>query len=287
MALGNLSTITASNQVRVGNSSVTSIGGQVGWSTLSDGRYKKQVKENVPGLQFIKKLKPVTYHLDVSGVANKLNENRNNDNTSDKQNDDAKTLIEKGRTDKEKILYTGFVAQDVEKSAKEIGYDFSGVDAPKNDDDLYGLRYDAFVVPLVKAVQELSTENDALKETNNVLETRLEKVEKLLAQLTSQTANENTIQNTSVTLSAARLEQNIPNPFSNNSMVKYYLPEKTMQAFLKITDVKGAIIKTISLNAKGSGSISFSNEGLASGVYYYSLIADGKIIDTKKMVIAN
>ncbi len=67
------------------------------------------------------------------------------------------------RLNKEKIVYTGFLAQDVEKAAKKIGYDFSGVDAPKNNNDLYGLRYDEFVVPLVKAVQELSAQNDLLQ----------------------------------------------------------------------------------------------------------------------------
>ena len=61
---------------------------------------------------------------------------------------------------KERLLQTGFVAQEVEKSAKEIGYEFSGVDAPKINNNLYSLRYAEFVVPLVKAVQELSKMND-------------------------------------------------------------------------------------------------------------------------------
>ena len=64
------------------------------------------------------------------------------------------------------MVYTGFVAQDVEKAARELNYDFSGVDAAKNDKDLYGLRYSEFVVPLVKAVQELSAKNDE-KNANN------------------------------------------------------------------------------------------------------------------------
>jgi hypothetical protein len=34
------------------------------------------------------------------------------------------------------------------KAAKNLDYNFSGVDAPKNENDLYGLRYDEFVVPL-------------------------------------------------------------------------------------------------------------------------------------------
>ena len=42
------------------------------------------------------------------------------------------------------------------KAAKDLHYNFSGIDAPKNDNDLYELRYEEFVVPLVKAMQELS-----------------------------------------------------------------------------------------------------------------------------------
>jgi trimeric autotransporter adhesin len=61
---------------------------------------------------------------------------------------------EQSSSDQEAIRYTGFIAQEVEKVANETGFDFSGVDEPKNDQDLYGLRYAEFVVPLVKAVQE-------------------------------------------------------------------------------------------------------------------------------------
>src|SRR6185436_1225671 len=72
---------------------------------------------------------------------------------------------------KEQVVYTGFAAQDVEKAAKELNYDFSGVDAARNEKDLYGLRYAEFVVPLVKAVQELSKKNDDLQKQISELKT--------------------------------------------------------------------------------------------------------------------
>ena len=53
--------------------------------------------------------------------------------------------------EKEKIIFSGFVAQEVEKAAKEVNYDFSGVDKPGRENGLYGLSYAEFVVPLVKA----------------------------------------------------------------------------------------------------------------------------------------
>ena len=55
---------------------------------------------------------------------------------------------------KSHIRYTGFIAQEVENAAKSTRFDFSGIDAPQNENGHYGLRYAEFTVPLVKAVQE-------------------------------------------------------------------------------------------------------------------------------------
>ena len=162
-ALGNGTAITANNQVRVGNAVVTSIGGQVSWSTFSDGRYKKNVQQNVPGILFIMKLKPVTYHLDAHALNNFFK-------TKSSPGDDVMLSA------KEKIIYSGFIAQDVEKAATEAGYDFSGVDKPKNEKDIYSLRYAEFVVPLVKAVQE---QQQMIIDLQKQLDTLLKRVEQL------------------------------------------------------------------------------------------------------------
>ena len=153
-AFGTSSLITASNQVRIGYSGTTSIGGYVNWSNISDGRVKKNIKENVPGLAFINQLKAVTYNLDLTTADKIIQRPLIKDKDGKIMQPYAEELT--ARKQKEQIVYTGFVAQDVEKIAKSLNYNFSGVDAPKNDKDLYGLRYAEFVVPLVKAVQELS-----------------------------------------------------------------------------------------------------------------------------------
>jgi trimeric autotransporter adhesin len=154
-ALGNSSKATASDMIRVGNASVTSIGGQVGWTTLSDARFKKNIKENVSGLDFIMKLKPVTYNVDIHKLNIFLN-------VHDSVNWATKY-------DGEKTVTSGFLAQDVEKAAKEVGYEFDGVDAPKNEKSYYGLRYGNFVVPIVKAIQEQQAQIDELKRQNQEL----------------------------------------------------------------------------------------------------------------------
>lgn len=145
---------TASNQVRIGNSSVTSIGGYTGWTNLSDGRFKQNVREAVPGLEFINLLRPVVYSLDLTDLNADLDKNKPTTLREGEKSREVSAMEIANLAAKEKIVYTGFIAQEVEAAAKSIGFDFSGVDAPKNENDYYGLRYAEFVVPLVKAVQE-------------------------------------------------------------------------------------------------------------------------------------
>jgi trimeric autotransporter adhesin len=166
-AIGAYSTITASDQVRIGNSYVTSIGGEVGWTTLSDGRFKNNVKENVLGLDFILKLRPVSYQVDKDGLQQFLG---------------VKNHEQKEGGEKTKSIESGFIAQEVETTVQELGFEFSGIDAPKNDKDYYGLRYGQFVVPLVKGMQEQQKQIETIKAENAELKARLEKLENILNQ---------------------------------------------------------------------------------------------------------
>ena len=161
IVIGQSASGTASSQVTVGNSASNSYRVYANWTNISDGRFKKNVQQNVPGLSFINKLKAVTYTLDAAGLDALLNKNQ--------MTDSAAYFYKQALAEKEKVVYTGFIAQDVEKAAKEMNYNFSGVDAPKNDKEVYGLRYAEFVVPLVKAVQELSKKNEELEITNEEL----------------------------------------------------------------------------------------------------------------------
>jgi trimeric autotransporter adhesin len=142
ISIGNAPTFLqgASNQAIIGNFNTVFIGGKVNWGIVSDARIKTDVQEDVKGLDFILKLRPVTYHISskaltaITGI---------------------KDSVEyAGKYDSEKIKYTGFLAQEVEQAAKAANYDFSGYDTPKNKWDLYKIKYAEFVVPLVKAVQE-------------------------------------------------------------------------------------------------------------------------------------
>ena len=174
-AIGYNAQVFGSNHVRIGNTNVTSIGGYAAWSDLSDGRFKVNVREDVQGLAFIKRLRPVTYHLDLG----KLDRHLRVEDDSISQT----PAFRSARVAKEQEVHSGFIAQEVEQAAKALGFTFSGVDRPQNEQDTYKLRYAEFTVPLVKAVQELAADNDILKKENEVIKKELAALKKLVQQL--------------------------------------------------------------------------------------------------------
>ncbi len=162
-ALGYNAEPFASNTIRLGDFSVSAIGGFANWTNVSDGRFKTNVTENVSGLDFVMQLRPVTYNLDMDAIA-KFN------NTPDS------LRLAESEALKAAELQSGFIAQEVEAAATAVGYDFHGVDKPKNETSHYGLRYAEFVVPMVKAMQEQQEMMDAK-------DVRLDKQDEMIEEL--------------------------------------------------------------------------------------------------------
>ena len=168
---------TGSNQVRIGNSSVTSIGGAVAWSVISDGRYKTNLQENVIGLDFIMGLRPISYNLDLEQLASKLGENIRIDKNGNKVQAELSAKMVEARQKKASKREVGFVAQEVEELSNSLGFDFSGVEVPENEQSMYRLRYSEFVVPLVKAMQEQQKMITKQNELISLMELRIRELE--------------------------------------------------------------------------------------------------------------
>ena len=181
-AIGSYARVTSNNQVRIGDTYVNDIGGYVGWSNISDKRTKKNIRTDVPGLTFINRLQPVTFNLDLDAIDDLLKIDKTKRQSEDELSQELKDINKKARESKEKKIQTGFIAQDVEEIAKSIGYDFSGVNV--DEIGIYGLRYAEFVVPLVKAVQELSAQN-------NQLQKQIGELSSIVRQLSEKAGNAN------------------------------------------------------------------------------------------------
>ncbi len=281
---------TASNQVRLGNASVTSIGGQVTWSVVSD----------------------------VHKLAADLQEDLTRAEDGSKATAAPDEITQKSRDEKAAIRYTGFVAQEVEATVNELGVAFSGVDAPVNKSGHYGLRYSDFVVPLVRAVQEQQVQIEALSpEGFDALREELSELrqanEQLLAAEVSLRAENVRMQgqindiifqleNLGVDLRQstgygindsqqqypsgnARSEQNTPNPFHENTVIRYFLPEGTQKAQIFIADMAGTQVMALLLEHQGAGQVLIHGGSLTSGTYVYTLVVDGRQVESKRMVL--
>jgi hypothetical protein len=95
------------------------------------------------------------------------------------------------------------------------------------------------------------------------------------------------VNQTDVTLSNSEsivLNQNVPNPFAEQTTITYNLPESVKKAQLLFYDASGKLIKAVDLDGRGKGQVNVFANDLSSGIYSYALIVDGQIADTKRMV---
>ncbi len=86
------------------------------------------------------------------------------------------------------------------------------------------------------------------------------------------------------------LQQNFPNPFNGSTVIRFAV-EKTSDVTITVYDLTGREVTTLVNETKQAGmfSVGFSNAAVASGTYFYRMIArspEGKTtVDTKKMIV--
>lgn len=256
-AIGCQAVVNANHKIRLGNTFITVIEGQVPYTWPSDARFKKNVSEKVAGLNLIMRLRPVTYNFNYSKFSEFLGE---------KEAD--KSIL----AQREKQMEMGFLAQDVEKTLKEMGLNVSNlVHAPESEHDNYSLAYAQLVVPLVKAVQE---QQGIIQQQNSKIENlegRLQKLESILL-------------NTINTESSTYLGQNMPNPFNGLTNITYELPRETKNGTIVIHSLEGKRVKSIKLD-NCCGTVQVDLKDFPNGTLIYSLFADGKLLESKKMIL--
>jgi hypothetical protein len=108
---------------------------------------------------------------------------------------------------------------------------------------------------------------------------------KCCSSFSSSINSSNNVSSTTKNTEHAKLEQNVPNPFDGSCYISYYIPSGMHNAELLITDISGHTLKSYSLATSGYGKQTIYGSELISRMYRYSLVIDGKLIDTKKMVV--
>lgn len=128
-----------------------------------------------------------------------------------------------------------------------------------------------------------------IQEQQKTIETQqkqLDDQKAMIDQLSQKSSNTTGINSINPVETGFQMSQNEPNPFTHETVVKYTLPQTISNAFMAVYDLTGKQITTFPINEKGSSSITITSEKLAAGIYIYSIVADGKVVDSKRMIVA-
>jgi hypothetical protein len=185
----------------------------------------------------------------------------------------------------------GLIAQQVQTVVPELVSTFN---APNKTDSLGNilqmggifktLNYNAFIGILLANAKEQNARIDSLIAA---LGSSARAANPNNPQPTEVNNSNTSVNKHAVTLSKADmlvLDQNQPNPFNEKTIITYNVPEKYGYAQIIFTTTEGKIIKIADITQKGAGELTVYANDLSAGIYQYSLVVDGKTIETKKMI---
>ncbi|MBN2764470.1 MAG: tail fiber domain-containing protein [Bacteroidales bacterium] len=240
---------TNSNYLGSGSFQFNGIYGKNIWANGSylgsDLRFKENFRDIESPLEKLLQLKGLKYDLKGEAV----------DTTSSQKEKEKNERLRKNKM--------GFVAQDVmELFPEAVVYE--------EDIDRYYLDYTAIIPVIVEAMKEQQATIGRLEEA------------------LSACANAN--KDKSATLQdgetkPALLFQNVPNPFNRTTRIGLYLPNAVTAAALYIYTLQGEQVMSVPVRERGSTFATIEGNTLKAGMYLYALVADGKEVDTKKMIL--
>lgn len=223
-------------------------------TTLSDARYKSNIQSiNSTALSKIATLNPVQYNMMSERAIAMANATPSDTAQVATQAMDAIEMTDN-------TIHYGLLAQEVKQIYPELVYeDAAGV---------MSINYIELIPLLIQAVQDLSAQVNAIS-NGNVKKTQAKKQGACVS--TSETLN--------------TLYQNTPNPFTHDTEITYTITPNAQSATIFVYDMTGVQLLQYPIITFGEGTITIDANDLYAGSFLYSLVVDGKLIDTKQMVL--
>lgn len=187
------------------------------------------------------------------------------------ETDDTAT-VEKLDTEKlSQQRHFGLSAQELQKLYPDL--------VVKGQDGYLGINYVELVPILIRSIQELKQQLDEVKsgkneEPVNARRTQLDFDEEETANANGATA-----------ITAATLYQNAPNPFTERTTIRFTLPDDVQNAYIYVFDMQGKILKQIPIDTSMQ-SVTINGYELQAGMYIYSLVINGKEIQSRRMILS-
>ena len=222
--------------------------------SASDRRLKQQIRKLDYGLEAVLQLSPVQYkyHTDHQEEGDRL----------------------------------GLIAQEVLDiipevvATHDVDPDSTG-QLVRTKNEYLGINYVSLVPVLIQSIQEQQTEIEALRAEKAELEERLARIEEHLG-LEPQEEDETIV----LTGDKPGLEQNVPNPATDQATISYYLPRAVSRAELRLFDQTGRLLQQTALNNQaGQRTVQLKLQQLPAATYTYSLLVDGQVVATRKLIV--
>ena len=239
----------------------------------SDQRLKKNVSAFTDGLEVLTKVKPVWFEY----------------------NGQASMPIDK--------KYVGVIAQQMKEIAPYMVGRFTYQDTTGKKTDYLDYDANALIYILVNAVQEQQKQIEILKQEKDArlrekdtkiealkqekdnqiaeLQAQIDQLKHLLSQQPAAASDRTASQSTD----AAQLWQNVPNPTTGTTVIRYRIPQQARQAQISLYSLKGNLLQSFPLTQRGEGQLSLDITNLPQGVYLYRLLIDGNPVDAKKLLL--
>lgn len=231
----------------------------------SDRKLKKDLKSLGNTLADLRQLKPYTYFF--------------------KPTSDPRIHIPKEQQ-------FGLVAQDLEAVYPNLVRESMQMQEERGKgQQIKSVNYIGLIPVIIAALQELDqevmvkdSEIRTLKREIAVQQSQIDELKSMMERLLAQQSESETIDGSLHLEQKARLSQNFPNPFHENTLITYYLPEDTGNARLEIHAIDGRLLETIPLPQTEKGQVKIEAGRFSPGTYLYSLIVDNVALETKRMV---
>jgi hypothetical protein len=230
------------------------LGGTGIYSYTSDQKLKKDIKPESGMMDKIMKLQPSNYHFRTG---------------------------EFGAMNLAEGLHHGLIAQQLSEIFPELvseqvfpaQYDPKTHKITQEEVKYLGVNYTELITVLISGMQEQQKQIDQLSK-------ELEQAKNLMNTPSTKRSDD-----TAESLNGSYLFQNAPNPFSQQSEIKYVIPGTVKYASIVLRDLNGNVVKSFDHLTAGTSSVSIAAGSLSSGTYFYSLILDGNNVETKTFVV--
>ena len=236
------------------------------WNMVSDKRTKSNIKKINNSLDLITQLNPVEYNY--NGLAGTKKGEYQIGVLAQELKEVAPFMVQEFTFEESDGILREGEDQDFEKSSTKSTY--------------LSVNASALKWLLVSAMKEqqqiIENQNLQIKE----IEENYQDLKNQLA-LLKEAIGFQTSSNDEVSTPKGFLGQNVPNPFSEYTNIEFSLPSKYSKASLYIYSEAGQVIKIINVN-DSNNLYRLSTVDFASGIYYYQLIVDEKVVGSKNML---